>query len=297
MAAVVGMSAGCGISQQQEVQVGAEQAQQVNAQLPIIQDPAINRYLNILGDSIARVTSRADLDWHFYMVNSNDFNAFALPGGFIYVNRGVAERSDRMDQFASVVAHEIGHVVLRHSVKQMEQMQGANVGVTIACVLTNVCNSGLAQAGINVAGQAVFAKFSREDEAQADAAGVEELVRAGINPNGMPQMFEKLIAERQSRPSGLETWFATHPLEEDRVQNTRNQVAAVNPAIIRTLTSDTRAFQDFKARVRELPAPTVASRKRRTFIQRDVLHASHTEERSDEGSAVGIPADPSLRSG
>ena len=260
MAAVVGMSAGCGISQQQEVQVGAEQAQQVNAQLPIIQDPAINRYLNILGDSIARVTSRADLDWHFYMVNSNDFNAFALPGGFIYVNRGVAERSDRMDQFASVVSHEIGHVVLRHSVKQMEQMQGANVGVTIACVLTNVCNSGLAQAGINVAGQAVFAKFSREDEAQADAAGVEELVRAGINPNGMPQMFEKLIAERQSRPSGLETWFATHPLEEDRVQNTRNQVAAINPAIIRTLTSDTRAFQDFKARVRALPAPPVASR-------------------------------------
>jgi predicted Zn-dependent protease len=176
------------------------------------------------------------------------------------VNRGVAERSDRMDQFASVVAHEIGHVVLRHSVKQMEQMQGANVGVTIACVLTNVCNSGLAQAGINVAGQAVFAKFSREDEAQADAAGVEELVRAGINPNGMPQMFEKLIAERQSRPSGLETWFATHPLEEDRVQNTRNQVAAISPAIIRTLTSDTRAFQDFKARVRALPAPPVASR-------------------------------------
>jgi predicted Zn-dependent protease len=75
MAAVVGMSVGCGISQQQEVQVGAEQAQQVNAQLPIIQDPAINRYLNILGDSIARVTSRADLDWHFYMVHSNDFNA------------------------------------------------------------------------------------------------------------------------------------------------------------------------------------------------------------------------------
>jgi predicted Zn-dependent protease len=260
MAAVVGMSVGCGISQQQEVQVGAEQAQQVNAQLPIIRDPAINRYLNILGDSIARVTSRADLDWHFYMVNSNDFNAFALPGGYIYVNRGVAERSDRMDQFASVVAHEIGHVVLRHSVKQMEQMQGANVGVTIACVLTNVCNSGLAQAGINVAGQAVFAKFSREDEAQADAAGVEELVRAGINPNGMPQMFEKLIAERQSKPSGLETWFATHPLEESRVQNTRNQVAAINPAIIRTLTSDTRSFQDFKARVRALPAPPVASR-------------------------------------
>src|SRR4051794_40572147 len=152
LAAMAGMSTACGISQQQEVQLGAEQAQQVNAQLPIVQDPIVNRYLNILGDSIARVTSRSDLQWHFYMVNTNEFNAFALPGGYIYVNRGVAERSDNMSQFASVLAHEIGHVVLRHSVKQMEQMQGANVGVTIACVLTNVCNSGLAQAGINVAG-------------------------------------------------------------------------------------------------------------------------------------------------
>jgi len=260
IAAVLGASAGCGISQQQEVQVGAEQAQQVNAQLPIINDVAINRYLNILGDSLARVTSRADLDWHFYMVNTNDFNAFALPGGFVYVNRGVAERSDNLDQFASVLAHEIGHVVLRHSVKQMEQMQGANVGVTVACVLTNVCNSGLAQAGINVGAQAVFAKFSRDDEAAADAAGVDELVRAGINPNGMPEMFEKLLAERQARPSALETWFTDHPLEEQRIQNTRNRIAGINPAIIRTLASNTQGFNDFRARVRALPPPPVATR-------------------------------------
>jgi predicted Zn-dependent protease len=250
--------AGCGISQQQEVQIGAEQSQQVNAQLPIVQDPAINRYLNRLGDSIAHVTSRKDLDWHFYMVNTNDFNAFALPGGYIYVNRGVAERSDYMDQFASVIAHEIGHVVLRHSVKQMEQMQGANVGATILCVLTSVCNSGMAQAGIQVGGAAVFAKFSRDDEAQADLAGVDELVRAGINPNGMPQMFEKLLAERQAQPGALDAFFADHPLEESRIQSTREQVAKVNPAIIRTLTNDSPAFQDFKQRVRTLPPPPAA---------------------------------------
>src|SRR3954466_5245153 len=181
MAAVVVMSAGCGISQQQEVQLGAEQAQQVNAQLPIVQDPVVNRYLNIVGDSLAKLTSRSDLEWHFYLVNTNEFNAFALPGGYIYVNRGVAERSDRLDQFASVIAHEIGHVVLRHSVKQMEQMQGANVGAGVLCALTSVCNSGIGQAGIQVAGGAIFAKFSRDDEAQADLAGVDELVRAVIN--------------------------------------------------------------------------------------------------------------------
>jgi predicted Zn-dependent protease len=142
----------------------------------------------------------------------------------------------------------------------MEQMQGANIGVTVACVLTSVCNSGLAQAGINVAGQAVFAKFSRDDEAQADAAGVDEMVRAGINPNGMPQMFEKLLAERQARPSALETWFTDHPLEEQRIEASRNRIAAMNPAILRSLTTNTQAFNDFRARVRALPPPPVATR-------------------------------------
>jgi predicted Zn-dependent protease len=260
MVAVVGMSAGCGISQQQEVEIGAQQAQQVNAQLPIVQDPAVNRYLRILGDSLAKVTTRRDLDWHFYMVNTSDFNAFALPGGFIYVNRGVIERADRMDELASVMGHEIGHVVLRHSVKQMEQMQGANLGVTVACVLTSICNSGIAQTGINVAGAAVFARFSRQDEAEADQVGIEYLVRAGINPNGMVTMFEKLLAERQSRPSALETWFTDHPLEEDRIQASRDEIAKINPAIIRTLVGNTQAFNDFKARVHSLPAPPPAAR-------------------------------------
>ncbi|HEY4306675.1 MAG TPA: M48 family metallopeptidase [Gemmatimonadaceae bacterium] len=248
------MLAGCGISQQQEVQLGADQSAQVNAQLPIIQDPTINRYLNAVGDSLAKLTSRSDLTWHFAMVNTSEFNAFALPGGYIYVNRGVAERSDRLDQFASVVAHEIGHVVLRHSVKQMEQMQGANVGVTIACVLTSVCNSGLGQTAIQTGGGAIFAKFSRDDEAQADAAGVEEMVRAGLNPNGMPEMFQKLLNERQSSPGALDAWFADHPLEEDRITATRAQIAKYPAAVIQTLSTDSRAFQDFKARVRSLPA-------------------------------------------
>jgi beta-barrel assembly-enhancing protease len=254
-AAVValGLSA-CAISQQQEVQIGAQQSQQVNAQLPIINDIEINRYLQVLGDSIARVTTRSDLNWHFFLVNTNDFNAFALPGGYIYVNRGVAERSDRLDQFASVVAHEIGHVVLRHSVKQMQQMQGANLGAAVLCTLTAACG-GLGGAAVQVGGGALFAKFSRGDEAQADSAGVEELVRAGINPTGMPEMFEKLIAERQTKPGGVDQFFTDHPLEEDRVNDTRNHIAMYNPVIIRTLTNDSRAFQDFKARVRALPPP------------------------------------------
>src|SRR6476646_5078367 len=175
---------GCGISQQQEVQMGQEYVQQINAQLPIVQDPELNRYINVLGDSIARLTSRADLDWHFFIVDSKEVNAFAVPGGYVYVNRGLIERSDKMDEVAGVLGHEIGHVVRRHTVKQMEKEQGANVGITLACVLTGVCNSQVAGAAINIAGSAVFARFSRSDEAEADQEGFNNVVRAGISPEG-----------------------------------------------------------------------------------------------------------------
>ena len=137
--------AGCGISTQQEVQMGQQYAAQVDSQLPILHDAAIDRYINVLGDSIAHVTSRADLDWHFSVVNTDVVNAFALPGGFIYVNRGLIERTERLDELAGVMAHEIGHVVKRHSVKQMEQMQGANIGLALTCTLTHVCEGGAAQ--------------------------------------------------------------------------------------------------------------------------------------------------------
>jgi predicted Zn-dependent protease len=243
----------CGVSQQQEVQMGVEYAQQINAQLPIVQDPELNRYINVLGDSIARLTSRADLDWHFFIVDAKDVNAFAVPGGFIYINRGLIERTDRMDEVAGVLGHEIGHVVRRHTVKQMEKAQGANIGVTLACVLTSVCNSQVAGAAINIAGGAVFARFSRQDEAEADNEGFNNVVRAGISPVGMVTMFQKLIAERKSRPSSVEAWFRTHPLEEDRVAAIQARINQIPPATLARLGTDTRNFHTFKSRLQSLP--------------------------------------------
>jgi beta-barrel assembly-enhancing protease len=245
----------CGISQQQEIQMGQEYAQQINAQLPIVSDPEINRYVNLLGDQIASRTSRADLDWRFYVVDSREVNAFAVPGGYIYVNRGLIERTSKMDELAGVLGHEIGHVVRRHSIQQMEKAQGANVGVTLACVLTNICNSQVAQAGINIAGSAVFARFSRQDELEADQEAVTNTVRAGINPEGIVTMFQKLIQERKTRPSAVEGWFATHPLEEDRIQQAQATIASVPAASRRGLSTNTSNYNSFVARVRSLPAP------------------------------------------
>src|ERR1700712_122058 len=205
----------CGVSTQQEVEMGQQYAAQINQQLPIVQDPELNRYINVLGDSIARLTERQDLpEWRFFIVDSKEVNAFAVPGGFIYVNRGLIERTQRMDQLAGVLGHEIGHVVRRHSIKQMQQQQGANIGVTLACVLTSICANQAGQAAIQVGGSALFAKFSRSDEAQADEEGVANVIRAGISPNGIPEMFQILINERSSNPSAVEGWFATHPMEE-----------------------------------------------------------------------------------
>jgi beta-barrel assembly-enhancing protease len=253
---------GCGVSTQQEIEMGAQYAQQINAQLPIVGDPEVNRYINVLGDSIARLTSRSDIpDWKFYVVDSKEVNAFAVPGGYIYVNRGLIERTQRMDQLAGVLGHEIGHVVRRHSIKQMQQQQGANVGVTLACVLTRICDSQAGQAAIQVGGTALFAKFSRSDETEADEEGIKNVVRAGISPNGIPEMFQILLNERASNPSAVEGWFSTHPMEEDRIANTRALISQISPSVLRSLTLDSKAFQSFKARVRALPpSPTARAR-------------------------------------
>lgn len=247
------IAAGCGISTQQEVQLGQQYAAQVDSQLPILHDAALDRYINLLGDSIANVTSRSDLEWHFAIVNTDVVNAFALPGGYIYVNRGIIERADRLDELAGVMAHEIGHVVKRHSVKQMEQMQGANVGLALTCVLTNVCESQAAQAAINVGGTLVFAKFSRQDEKEADEEGFRYLVKAGISPEGMVSFFQKLLQEGEQGGGGVSAWFSDHPLTQDRITDIQGMVNQLSPQQLGTLTKDTRAFEDFKSRVMALP--------------------------------------------
>ncbi len=244
--------------------MGAQYAQQINQQLPIVRDPEVNRYINVLGDSIARVTSRADLEWRFFIVDSPEVNAFAVPGGFIYLNRGLIERAQNMAQVAGVLGHEIGHVTQRHSVKQMEQQQKAGIGVTLACTLTQVCNSDVAGAAINLGANAVFARFSRQDEAEADRVGVQYVTRAGIDPRGIPQMFRILLNEREQRPGGVSAFFATHPLEENRIDATQRQIQqSVPPAVLQSLTTDSRNFHTFQGRLRSLPRTPAPARQGR----------------------------------
>ncbi|MGI8545879.1 MAG: M48 family metallopeptidase [Gemmatimonadaceae bacterium] len=256
LAAAVTFS-GCAINQQQEVQMGQEYSAQIAQQLPLISDPVVVRYINVLGDSLAHLTPRADLDWHFYVVDSREVNAFAVPGGYVYVNRGLIERASSMDELAGVLAHEITHVVDRHSVKQMQQQQGASIGVNLACILTSVCNNQATGTAINVGASALFAKFSRTDETQADDGAIGIVVRAGISPNGLVTMFQKLLNERQSHPTAVDAWFATHPLEESRIADVQQRINKIPQSVLRGLTIDSQNFHSFKNRIRSLPpSPT-----------------------------------------
>ncbi|MFN2315293.1 MAG: M48 family metallopeptidase [Gemmatimonadales bacterium] len=256
-----GAAASCAISQQEEVALGGDVAAQIAAELPRITNSAIVNYINTLGNQLARVTDERGLTWRFYVVDSKEVNAFAVPGGWVYLNRGLIERATNMSQVAGVLAHEIAHVTERHSVQQMQKMQGANIGVVLACTLTGVCGGGAAQTAIGIGGSALFAKFSRSDEAEADAKAVATTVRAGISPNGIPGMFRILLAERQRNPGALDAFFASHPLAEDRITATEALIAGYSAAQLRGLTQETTAFQTFRRRLLALP-PSPAPRKR-----------------------------------
>lgn len=254
MLALLTAASGCLASTQQEVQLGDEYAAQVAQQLPLIRDPEVVRYITVLGDSIARVSDDRNLRWTFNVVDQPDVNAFAVPGGHIYVYRGLIEKTANMSELAGVLGHEIAHVTRRHSMLQMRDQQRANVGVTLGCILApQVCSSGIGSTGINVLGGAAFAKFSRDDETEADRFGVTYVTRAGIDPRGMPSMFRTLLSLRKSNPAGLDNFFASHPVEESRVANTEAEIARLDPIVLKSLTRDSRAFQSFKSRLASLP--------------------------------------------
>ena len=251
------LSAGCApaVPLQDEVQIGRDYAAQIAREMPLVQDAAVNQYINQLGNSIARRADNRGIQYTFYVVNAPEVNAFAIPGGHVYVNRGLVERAANVSELAGVLAHEVGHVVHRHGIEQWQRAQQANTGLALVYgVLLGRQPSGVEQAGIQVGGAAVFANYGRDAEREADNSAINYLMAAGIHPQGLATMFEKLLAERQRNPSSVERWFSTHPTTQERIDNT---VAAINrlPAgSLQGLNTNTQAFSDFRNRVSRLPA-------------------------------------------
>ena len=261
-AVAIGVStSACAISQQQEVQMGAQYSAEINRQLPLVSDGSANSYINQLGDQIAR-SGRRGINYTFYIVNSDVVNAFAVPGGYIYVNRGLIERTRNMSELAGVLAHEIGHVEHRHGAEQMERMQRASLGVNLAYILLGRQPGGLESTAVNAAGTVYFARHSREAENEADESAVPMMLAARINPNGMVTMFQLLIDTQRRSPSAMEQWFSTHPTTQDRIQHTQRIIAQVPSSQLRNTTTTTNAYNSFRSRLRSLPAAPRTSASR-----------------------------------
>ncbi len=246
----------CGdATEDEEVALGRQAAAEIEAQLPLLEDPVVPAYVDSLGRAIAGRTARADLGWRFAVVNTAVVNAFALPGGFIYVNRGLLERADTMSELAGVLAHEVEHVVRRHSVEQMQKAQRTQTGVSLVCSLTNACEGAGARIGIQVAGSLLFARFGRDAEREADAGAFANVRRAGVDPRGTRSFFEKLAAEEREAGAGgaVGAWFADHPGTADRIAEIERMLAEVPADELASYQDDDDGFRRVRERLASLP--------------------------------------------
>lgn len=247
------MMIACTVDDQQEKAIGDDAAAQVERQVPMVTAAAVNEYVTKLGTDLATRSDDRNRAWSFRVVDSEIINAFALPGGHVYVNRGLIEHATTTSELAGVLGHEIAHVLLRHSADRIAKQQETTLGLSVVCGLTNICSSNAARVAIDVGGAALFARFSRKDETEADSAAVGIVSRAGYDPWGIASMFTKLLETRQQRPDIVAGWFASHPLEEDRIAVVEHVIRSSAPAERGTLVRDDPAFHEFQARVRLLP--------------------------------------------
>jgi predicted Zn-dependent protease len=216
------------VSEAQEVQMGKEADQQVGASIGLYPEATLQTYVARVGTALAAASERPGLQWTFRVVDDPAVNAFALPGGYIYVTRGLLAHLSSEAELAAVLGHEIGHVTARHSVSQMSKAQLLNVGMIVGMILRpQLQNYGnIAQAGL----QLLFLKYSRDDEKQADDLGLRYLTRAGYDPRPMTQVFRTLQRVGTTEGEGrVPTWLSTHPDPGDRGQRTTVAIAALPP--------------------------------------------------------------------
>lgn len=245
-----------------EVTIGKQAAADIERSLPMMDDPLVTSYIDSLGAVIAQHASRQDVCYKFDVVETAQVNAFALPGGWLYVNAGLIMRADTESELAGVMAHEIGHVVGRHGARQISSQYG--LAVLLDVVAGGPNSSSIArQIGAQFAGIGAgltLLKYSRDMEREADQLAVEDTYAAGIDPRGVVAFFEKLMALHQSEPEGLDVLFTTHPPSAERVANVKAAVDALPPK--RGLRKDSAQFQKVRAHVRSLMPRIEAQEKR-----------------------------------
>ncbi|MFQ5927287.1 MAG: M48 family metallopeptidase [Terriglobia bacterium] len=237
----------------QDIELGREASAEAEKQLPLLRDPRVDAYLNRLGRRLAAQAPGHEFPYQFKSINDGAINAFALPGGFIYINRGTIEAADNEAQLAGVIAHEIAHVALRHGTNQLTKAMAWRFPLVIAGGLLGGSGSltgQLAQLGIAVGFSAVFLKYSRTAETQADLMGTQILYDAGLEPKEMAVFFQKL---ERSGGGGRIEFFSDHPSPKNRVKRVEKEISKLGakPGLQR----DSDEFHAIRSRLQSLPPP------------------------------------------
>ncbi len=230
-----------------EIKMGKQYAMMVEQTAKMVQDPVINEYVNRIGQNLVR-NSDAKVPFTIRVIDSDEINAFALPGGFFYVNSGLILAADEEAELAGVMAHEIAHVAARHAMQQMTRAQYANLA-TIPLIF--VGSWGVYQAAsmaINLALPLTFLKFSRNFESEADFLGVQYMYKTGYDPQAFITFFEKIEAKDKKKPGTLAKAFASHPPTPERIAKTQEEIKKILPSQPQYILS-TSEFDSVKARL------------------------------------------------
>jgi predicted Zn-dependent protease len=266
-------------SLEKEIQMGKELSMQVDSSVKLIKDPVVNEYINRMGQNLVR-NSDAKVPFTIKVIDDDSINAFALPGGFMYVNSGAILAADEEDELAGVMAHEIAHVAARHATREMTRANWANIA-TIPLIFVGGGLGYAVRTAASLMLPLTFMKFSRGFEAEADHLGVEYMYKAGYDPNGLVSYFEKVEAMEKKRPGTLAKAFESHPQTPDRISATQHEIATILPARDQYLV-DTSDFQAVKARLAAI------ENKRRLNDQKDdnrpSLRRATAQNRGDQGT-------------
>jgi len=238
-------------SLEREIALGKGAAMEVEKSSRLITDPVVTEYVNRIGQNLVR-NSDAKVPFTIKVIDSDEVNAMALPGGFFYVNTGLILRADEEAELAGVMGHEIAHVAARHGTKNATKGEIAQLA-TIPLILLGPggwAGYGLYE-GLNLAIPLSFLKFSRDDEREADYLGLQYMYKAGYDPNAFVSIFEKLEAEERRHPGSIPKVFSTHPPTPERIQKAQEEIATILPARDEYIVT-TSEFDIVKERLRKI---------------------------------------------
>jgi beta-barrel assembly-enhancing protease len=240
-------------SLEHDIAIGKQLSQEVEKSAKFINDPVVNEYVNRVGQNLVR-NSDAQVPFTIKVIDSDVVNAFALPGGFFYVNSGLILHADEESELAGVMAHEIAHVCARHGTREETKSTLVQLASIPAMIFIPYSWAGYAiYQGMNFAIPLTFLKFSRGDEAEADYLGLQYMYKAGYDPNSFVSFFEKVQADEKKQPGTIPKVFSTHPPTPDRIEAIQKEIATILPARDQYIVS-TSEFDTVKARLQMIEA-------------------------------------------